>query len=92
MGEDEGDVRAPRRTVPAAMEADEITPEVARSLLALPRTVEAHPETGKTILAGIGRYGVWLKHGATHVPLPDDEDIRAVGLNGAVVLVGPRIP
>ena len=60
-GKDEGDLRAPRRTVPAAMEADEITPEVARALLALPRTVGVHPQTGKAILAGIGRYGAPIR-------------------------------
>ena len=80
-----------RRTVPASMEADEITPELARALLALPRIVGVHPETGKTIRAGIGRYGAWLKHGATYVPLPDDEDVLAVGLNRAVALVDARI-
>ena len=67
-GEDEGKTKALRRTVPASMEADEITPELARALLALPRIVGVHPETGKTIRAGIGRYGAWLKHGATYVP------------------------
>ena len=33
-GEDEGKTRALRRTVPASMEADEITPELARALIA----------------------------------------------------------
>ena len=90
-GEDEGKTKALRRTVPASMEADEITPELARALLALPRIVGVHPQTGKTIRAGIGRYGAWLKHGATYVPLPDDEDVLAVGLNRAVALVDARI-
>ena len=90
-GEDEGRTRALRRTVPASMEADEITPEVVRALLALPRTVGVHPETGKIIRAGIGRYGAWLSHGATYVPPPDDEDVLAVGLNRAVVLVDAGI-
>ena len=90
-GEDEGKTKALRRTVPASMEADEITPEVARALLAVPRIVGVHPETGKTIRAGLGRYGAWLKHGATYVPLPDDEDVLAVGLNRAVALVDARI-
>ena len=89
LGEDEGKTRAPRRTVPASIEADEITPELARALLALPRIVGVHPQTGKTIRAGIGRYGAWLKHGATYVPLPDDEDVLAVGLNRPV---RPRAP
>ena len=42
-------------------EADEITPEVARALLALPRTVGVHPQTGKAILAGIARYGAPIR-------------------------------
>ena len=58
-----------------------------RALLALPRTVGTHPETGKAILAGIGRYGPRLKHGAAYVALPEDEDVLAVGLNRAVTLV-----
>ena len=90
-GEDDGDVQVLRRTIPAAMEAEEITPEVARALLALPRTVGVHPHTGKTILAGVGRYGAWLKHGATYVPLADGEDVLTVGLNHAVALVDARI-
>ena len=90
LGEDEGDERALRRTVPAAMEADEITPEVARALLDLPRTVGVHPETGKTIIAGIGRYGGWLKHGGRYVALPEDEDVLTVGLNRAVALVDAK--
>ena len=72
------------------MEPHEITPDVARALLVLPRTVGVHPDTGKTILAGIGRYGSWLKHGANYVPLPDDEDMLAIGLNRAVALVDAK--
>ena len=86
-GEVGKDPAAARGTVPMGMEADEITPEVARALLALPRTVGTHPETGKEILAGIGRYGPWLKHGAAYVVLPEDEDVLTVGLNRAVALV-----
>ena len=87
-GDEDGGAR--RSAVPASIEPHEITPDVARALLALPRTVGVHPDTGKTILAGIGRYGAWLKHGAHYVPLPDDEDVLAVGLNRAVALVDAR--
>ena len=85
-----GDPRSARGTVPANMAADEITPEIARVLLALPRTVGTHPDTGKRILAGIGRYGAWLKHGNDYTALPDDEDVLGVGLNRAVALVDAR--
>ena len=46
-----------------------------------PRTVGVHPDTGKPILAGVGRYGSWLRHGRAYVSLPDDEDVLTVGLN-----------
>ena len=72
------------------MEPREITQDVARAPLAMPRTVGVHPDTGKTILAGIGLYGSWLKHGSKYVPLPDDEDVLAIGLNRAVALVDAR--
>ena len=42
---------------------------------ALPCIGGVHPDTGRTILAGIGLYGPWLKHGANDVPLPDDKDV-----------------
>jgi len=89
-GEDEGKTRAARGTVSADMAADEITPEIACALLTLPRTVGTHPETDRRILAGIRRYGSWLKHGAEYVALPDDEDVLGVGLNRAVALVDAK--
>ena len=61
-------------------------PGGARALLALPRAVGVHRDTGKTNLAGIGRYGPWLRHGATYLPLPD-VDVLYIGLNRAVALV-----
>jgi len=48
------------------------------------------PGGGETIVAGIGGYGVGLKHGPTYVSLPDDEDVLAIGLNRAVMLVDAK--
>ena len=89
-GEDAGEVRAARGSVPKGMAPDEVTLDLALALLALPRTVGVHPGTGKTILAGIGRYGAWLKHGGTYVALPEDEDVLNVGLNRAVTLIAAK--
>ncbi len=89
-GEDGGRKRAQRASVPKGMDGGEVTPDVARALLALPREVGVHPDTGKTILAGIGRYGAWLKHDRRYVPLPEDEDVLTVGLNRAVMLIAAK--
>ena len=89
-GDDRTEGRAVRGTVPKGMDVHEVTLDVARALLALPRAVGVHPDSGKTILAGIGRYGAWLRHGRTYVSLPDDEDVLTVGLNRAIVLIAAK--
>ena len=58
-----------------------------RPLLALPRELGPHPETGEMITAGIGRFGPYLKVGARFKSLPKDEDVLTVGINRAVDLL-----
>ena len=48
-----------------------------------------HPETGEAIIAGIGRYGPYVRHGDTYVSLRGD-DVLAVGLNRAVALLADK--
>jgi DNA topoisomerase I len=57
------------------------------ALLALPRELGAHPQTGEMITAGIGRFGPYLKHGAVYKSLPKDDDVLTIGLNRAVSLL-----
>ena len=47
-------------SLPAAAAPDTVDLDLARRLLALPREVGKHPETGQAIRAG-GRYGAWLR-------------------------------
>jgi len=56
-------------------------------LLALPRELGRHPETGEAIVAGIGRFGAYIKHGTTFKSLGADDDVLTIGLNRAVVLL-----
>ncbi len=69
----------PKGTVP-----DEVTLDTALKLLSLPRTLGPHPETGKDIVAGIGRFGPYLKHDGAFTSLPKNEDVLTVGMNRAV--------
>jgi DNA topoisomerase-1 len=61
--------------------------DTALRLLALPRELGRHPETGEPILAGIGRFGPYIKHGATFRSLGPDDDVLTIGANRAVVLL-----
>lgn len=64
-----------------------LTLDLALKLLALPRTVGDHPESGKAITAGIGRFGPYLRHGTAYTSLGADEDVLTIGLNRAVTII-----
>ena len=63
----------------------------ALRLLALPREVGLHPETGKPITAGIGRYGPFVQHDGTFANLDSVEEVFTVGLNRAVALIAEKM-
>ena len=60
-----GDGDKPKRSsLPKTIAPADITLDQAIALLALPREVAKHPQTHAPILAGIGRYGPYVQHGA----------------------------
>jgi DNA topoisomerase-1 len=65
----------------------DLTLETALRLLALPREICDHPETGQKIVAGIGRFGPYLKHGPAYCSVGPEEDILTIGFNRAVVII-----
>ena len=89
-GERDGGEKPARMSLPASMAPDSVDLDLARRLLALPREVGMHPESGQPILAGIGRYGPWLRHEDTYAAIPADEDVLAIGLNRAVDLIAEK--
>ena len=89
-GKGKDKARPARMSLPPALAPGAVDRDLARRLLALPREVGQHPETGKPVLAGIGRYGPWLRHGDTYAPIPEGEDVLTVGLNRAVALIAEK--
>ncbi len=81
---------AKRSSLPAQWDPETMTLEQALRLLSLPREVGPHPESGKPITAGLGRYGPFVQHDGKYANLPDFEDIFTVGLNRAVDLIAAR--
>ncbi|MGE5503508.1 MAG: type I DNA topoisomerase, partial [Actinomycetota bacterium] len=65
----------------------DVTLEVACKLLALPRELGPHPETRKTISAGVGRFGPYLVHDGVYKSLPRGDDVLTIGMNRAVELL-----
>ncbi|AMN42453.1 type I DNA topoisomerase [Rhodoplanes sp. Z2-YC6860] len=85
--EDGTAVKPKRASLPKGVSPDEIDLERALKLLALPRVVGKHPDDGEDIIAGVGRFGPYVKHGKTYANIGADEDILNIGLNRAVTLI-----
>jgi DNA topoisomerase I len=80
-----------RSSIPKGFDAATIDLEAALKLLRLPREVGKHPETGKPITAGIGRYGPFVEHDGKYANLESADEVFTVGINRAVsVLAEPK--
>ena len=85
-------VKKPKRQgLPKELTVDDVTLENALALLALPRDVGEHPETGKMIKAGIGRFGPFVMHDGKFASIPKDEDVMTIGMNRAVDLIAQKM-
>ncbi|MBE9556704.1 MAG: type I DNA topoisomerase [Proteobacteria bacterium] len=83
--------KPPRASLPRGMPATHVDLEKALALLSLPREVGVNANTGEMIVAGLGRFGPYVKHGTTYVSLKGDDDVLTIGLNRAVELVETAI-
>jgi DNA topoisomerase-1 len=90
LGEQINGEKPPRAGIPKGMAPDSIDLEMALKLLALPREVGLHPETGKPIMAGFGRFGPYLSHDGAYASLDSVEEMFTVGINRAVTLLAER--
>ena len=86
---DEGE-KPKRSSIPKGIEAAQVDLERALNLLSLPREVGVHPESGKTIVAGLGRYGPFILHDGMYANLESMEEVFSVGINRAVDLLAEK--
>ena len=86
-----GEGQKPKRaSLPKGWDKGAMDLEKALRLLSLPRLVGAHPETGKDIVAGIGRYGPFVLHDGTYANLGSVDEVFEVGLNRAVTVLAEK--
>ncbi len=86
------DLEKPKRQgVPKGVEISSIDLAAALKLLALPRDVGTHPDDGKMIQAGIGRFGPFLKHNNRFKSIPKGDDVMIIGMNRAVELLAEPV-
>ncbi len=79
--------KPPRASLPKDWLPDTMDLHGALKLLGLPREIGPHPEDGAPILAGIGRYGPYVRHGRLYANLGGTNEVFEVGMNRAVELL-----
>jgi DNA topoisomerase-1 len=85
---EKGDKEKPRRSsLTSDLSESTVTLEAALKLLALPRELGLHPESGQPILAGLGRYGPYIKHGDDFRSLESEDDLFTVDLPASLALL-----
>ena len=79
-----------RMAIPKTLNPEEIELDLAVKLLSLPRHVGDHPEDGEEIIASIGRFGAYVKHGKLYANLEDPVEALSVGLNRALAVLAEK--
>jgi DNA topoisomerase-1 len=81
-----------RASLPKGMTLETVTLEAAVGLLALPRTLGVHPDTGAKIQANLGRFGPYVVHdqgkeGKDYRSLKAGDDVLTITLERALELL-----
>jgi DNA topoisomerase-1 len=86
-----------RVSLPKGREPDTVDLPYAVKLLELPRTVGSDPSSGEEVVAGIGRFGPFVRRAKTFASLKDTEALWTVTLEEATAMLdakaaGKRLP
>src|SRR5699024_8947586 len=91
VGEATDDNKKPQRaSLLKGMKPADVDLELALRLLELPRPLGKHPDTGKVIKAGVGRYGPFVVHDGTFASLRKGDHVLEVELDRAVELLAQK--
>jgi DNA topoisomerase-1 len=90
LGEGKDEEKPKRAGLPKDTETDAVDLPFALGLLALPREIGKHPESGEPILAGIVRFGSYVKHQTSYANLEQGDEVLNIGLNRAVTLLAEK--
>ena len=87
VGEGTSEKKPKRVSIPKNFEPDEIGLNTAIQLLGLPRKLGFHPETNKTVSAGIGMYGPYVLHDKKYKALEKTDNILDIDFDRALELI-----
>src|SRR5690606_3986790 len=79
-----------RVSLPPGVEPHDVTESLALDLIALPKALGVHPDSGDAVEVGIGRYGPYVKHQRVYASIPKDEFLLDVQLPRALELLASK--
>lgn len=85
LGDNDSD-QLKRMAIPATLAPENVKLEQALLLLELPKTLGKHPDSGKDIKKGLGRFGPYVVHEGDYRSIPRTENIFDVDLKRALEL------
>jgi DNA topoisomerase-1 len=84
---DKGSKEKPKRSsLTGGLTESTVTLEDALKLLELPRELGTHPESNQPVVAGLGRFGPYVKHGDEYRSLAPEDDLHTIDLARALQL------
>jgi DNA topoisomerase-1 len=91
LGEVTEENKKPKRvSLLKGMTPESMNFETAVKLLELPRTLGEHPEDGKIVKAGVGRFGPFVVHDGKFKSIPKTDDVLTVDLTRAIELLAMK--
>jgi DNA topoisomerase-1 len=88
LGEATEEQPKPKRAgIPKGKSPRDVTLEDALLYLSLPRTLGVHPESGKDIVANVGRFGPFVVHDGDFRSLKKDDDVYTIELPRAMEIL-----
>jgi len=93
LGEKTDDNPKPKRaSLPKGVKLEDVTLDMAVGLLALPRTLGAHPDTNAPIKASLGRFGPYIVHdqgkeGKDYRSIKAPDDVLTITLERALAML-----
>ena len=80
-----------RSSLPKGKQPQDVDLAFAVKMLELPRPIGVDPETDEEIVAGLGRFGPFVRRGKTFASLKDHDQMWSVTLEDAVELIKAKV-
>lgn len=73
-----------RAALPKSLLEDQLNPDIAQTLVELPKSLGTHSQTQKEIKVGLGKFGAYLAYDGSFISLKNEMDIFNITLEEAI--------